>query len=221
MKRRHLVLAPHHDDAEFGMGGCIQKFLSDGDDVRVIVAARGNYTRSDWVKVLGSVRADESRAALTRLGVKDMVFEDWFVENGAMEAPFGSLVSDIEGAVREYEPTDVYVCLPSFNQDHRRLYEATLTVFRPGLQTASLYAYEYPGNLWAEPVPVFGRRYFIITADEMQGKFDALNMHKSQFEGRKVGVDPFAALKLATLRGAEIGEQYAEVLFVLREVVRP
>ena len=80
---------------------------------------------------------------------------------------YGRLVSQIEGEIKAINPSEVYVCLPSFNQDHRVLYDATLTAFRPGAQIASLYGYEYPGNAWGPNQPEHGRRYLVVEQDEM------------------------------------------------------
>lgn len=218
---RRLILAPHHDDAEFGLGAVIQQWLAAGDQVRVVVFAHGSYKRPDGTKVEGRIREAESAAALKHLGVQSYYFGAWFPENGAMERPYGSLVSGVEQVVRDFEATDVYVCLPSFNQDHDRLYAAALTAFRPGAQTASLFAYEYPGNAWGpKPAPMFGRRYHPVTKVEVDRKIAALHLHESQFKGRAGGVNPAAAEILAVSRGLEIGEQYAECVYVLKEIVR-
>ena len=84
-------------------------------------------------------------------------------------------MSQIEGEITAINPTEVYVCLPSFNQDHRVLYDATLTAFRPGAQLASLYAYEYPGNAWGPTPPEHGRRYLVVEQDEIVTKIEALD----------------------------------------------
>jgi hypothetical protein len=50
-------------------------------------------------------------------------------------------------------------------------------------------------------------------------KIEALKLHKSQFEGRKIAVGPEAASILARQRGAEIGVEYAELIYVLKEII--
>lgn len=215
----HLIFAPHHDDAEFGMGGTIQRFRQMGQHVAVAVCTAGDYRRSDG-KLVGSLeRQAETRTALTILGVTKTYFFDMMQENRGLEASYSSMVGRIEHMIRDLTPTNVYVCLPSFNQEHRMLYDAMITAFRPNWGLPNLIAYEYPGNCWGPAPPPAGRRYVVLDDVMMKHKLEALNMHRSQFEGRPVGVGPDAALTLAAQRGAEIGGGYAELLYVLKEVV--
>lgn len=217
---KHLILAPHHDDAEYGLGIAIQRWIANGDKVRVVVAAGGSYIRADGKTVGGSQRVDETWRAMGILGVTDWQSVLWFQENRALEARYGDLVRAIEKEIGSMEPTDVYVCLPSFNQDHRVLYEAAITAFRPNAITASLHAYEYPGNSWQYPAPQFGRRYHPGTQAEMATKMAALQAHRSQYEGRTTGINSTDARALALVRGGEINKPFAEVTFLLREIVR-
>ena len=52
----------------------------------------------------------------------------------------------------------------------------------------------------------------------MTTKIEALELHKSQFDGRQAGVSPYAAMALAMQRGVEIGTKYAELVYVLKEI---
>jgi N-acetylglucosamine malate deacetylase 1 len=217
-QRNILILAPHCDDAEFGLGASIQRWREEGASVHVLIASCSDYSRADGQNVCGKGRLIEARAAFEHLGVNSWKSAGWFKENQALACDYGRLVSQIEGEIKAINPSEVYVCLPSFNQDHRVLYDATLTAFRPGAQLASLYGYEYPGNAWGPNQPEHGRRYLIVDHDEMATKIEALDLHKSQFEGRTAGVRPQAALVLATQRGAEIGTKFAELVYVLKEI---
>jgi N-acetylglucosamine malate deacetylase 1 len=216
MPRKHLIIAPHVDDAEFGLGGSIQEWSSVGDEVKVVIAAGGNYQRSDGLAVQGSLRAHEAREAFTILGVKEWELSHWFDENNPASIRYGDLVRNIEVVIQEQRPTDTYVCLPSFNQDHRALFDATITAFRPANLPGNLWAYEYPGNCWGPSPPEFGKMYLWFEETTLARKIEALNCHKSQWEGRKVGVNPKSATSLAQQRGSEIGKDYAELIYLLR-----
>ena len=220
MAPRLLILAPHIDDAEFGLGGMIQRrLILEKAAIRVVVISTGSYTRSDGVEVLASRRNEEMHTALQYLGLDDFSAHEGFPENGGLLWDYGKLVSMIEREVRKYEATEVFTCLPSFNQDHRALFDATITAFRPGNLAANLYAYEYPGNCWGGGDPKFGRRYITVLPNHVLRKIEALRLHKSQFDGRKVAVGPEAASILARQRGAEIGVEYAELIYVLKEII--
>lgn len=218
--KRVLVLAPHCDDAEFGLGITLQKLVKQGVDVRVWIAATGSYRRSDGRLVGSEEREAESAEALASLGVTDVVQARVFNENWGREVGFTSLVSAIEKAIGLYQATELFVCQPSFNQDHQALYEATITACRPGSVCGNLYAYEYPGSCWMPHAVIpAGRLYVTATAQEVRAKITALHMHRSQFEGRRVAVSPRAAKVLAEQRGAEIGREYAELIHVIREIM--
>ncbi|MGK9084896.1 PIG-L family deacetylase [Brucella intermedia] len=215
----HLILAPHHDDAEFGLGATIQKWISKGDVVHVVIAAGGSYQRADGSVVEGQSRVLETQAAMDILGVKSCTLADWFKENKALAVDYGGLVWLIERQIAHVMATNVYVCLPSFNQDHRVLFDAAVTAFRPGGAKANLYAYEYPGNQYTNQPPEFGRRYHPASTRKANKKIEALRAHKSQFDGRVGGVSPDAAMILGAMRGHEIGVPFAEVTFVIKEIV--
>lgn len=217
--RRALILAPHCDDAEFGLGIAIQRLIEDGVHVTVNVFAYGDYARGDGAEVEGRTRTQESDSALEFLGVSEHRHRFVFKENAGLETPFAELVATVEQMVRQSRATEVYVCLPSFNQDHRAVHDATVTAFRPGAQTASLYAYEYPGNCWGPELPAGGKRYVRGQPRHLARKIEALKMHRSQFDGRQAGVSPQAAYRLARQRGAECGAEAAELVYVLKEVV--
>lgn len=170
--------------------------------------------QSVWVD--GGTRIGEARKALGILGVKDVRFPGWFVENHALNAEYVKMVTDIEAMLLGYD--EVYVCLPSFNQDHRVLFDAFITATRPGMTLANLYAYEYPGNSWGPPVPTAGKRYLVASTINAGRKISALEAHETQFKDRFVAVGPQAAALLLAQRGIEIGQPQAELVYVLREV---
>lgn len=181
----------------------------------MVIAAFGGYERgSVWVD--GGIREGEARKALAHLGVTDVRFARWFEENKGLAADYGSLVREIEEIIKGYD--EVYVCLPSFNQDHRALYDALITATRPGVTKANLYAYEYPGNCWGPPPPTTGKKYLVCGRALARRKIEALEMHKTQFEGRFVNVGPEAAMALMEMRGLECGPEEAELVYVLREI---
>jgi len=216
--KRVLILAPHCDDAEFGLGASIQRWREEGATIQVLIASCSDYQRSDGNPVCAKQRLIEARKAFDLLGVSGWKSGGWFKENQALSVDYGRLVSLIENEIKVVDATDVYVCLPSFNQDHRVLFDATMTAFRPGAQLASLYAYEYPGNVWGPTPPETGKRYLVVDMDEIQTKIEALEMHETQFAGRSAGVGPQAAVTLARQRGAEIGSQFAELVYMLKEI---
>lgn len=221
---RLLVLAPHHDDAEFGMGAWLARMVQERQNcsARVVIAAGGDYTRRDGRPVWEFERQHETSEAMAVLGVTDFSSAQWFEENRGLEANYPELVRRISMEIGRYNPTDVAVCLPSFNQDHRALYDATMTALRPG-QFPGIYnvwAYEYPGSHWQSPMPQFGKCYLGASKENIDLKVKALQCHRSQFEGSFTPVGPDGARILASQRGSEAGLDYAELVYLIREIHR-
>lgn len=213
-----LVIAPHADDAEFGMGGMLHRFRH-GAQVGVLIMAHGGYARSDGREVGSAERHREARNALCKLGVKDVWFANAFDENTGLETSYSELVGCISKHVARFDPQEVFVNLPSFNQDHRAVFDAFVTASRPGCMESvtSIYAYEYPGNAWGPAAPQWGKLYVGLTEVDLEAKIAALRAHRSQWDGRKCShVSPEGARTLATLRGSECGAEYAELLYLMR-----
>lgn len=219
---RMLVFAPHVDDAEFGLGGWLHRAIRKSmGTVRIDVLTCGGYTRSDGMYVANETREREAAAAFKRLGVANYGFSGMLSEGGQQNASYAQLVAHIEREIREFQATEVFLPLPSFNQDHRTVHDACVTALRPGMFASHLkhvWAYEYPGNAWGSERPTYGRAYLGLEPIDVEAKMVALACHRSQFEGRKVAVGPLAARHMLTQRGSEVGLDAAECVYLLREV---
>jgi N-acetylglucosamine malate deacetylase 1 len=92
-----LVIAPHPDDAELGMGGAILKFKADGFSIGVLDLTSGEPTPHGSLEI----RARETAAATAILGL------DW---RGNLGLPNRSLEHTLEaraklaGAIRQLRP---------------------------------------------------------------------------------------------------------------------
>ena len=109
----------------------------------------------------------------------------------------------------------IYGPLPSYNADHVRVWETMNAAFRPGrLDGKTFYAYEQPfGNSF----PEWGKTYVQLAPEDVGAKCSAITAHKSQMEGRMGSIyGPHAATQFASLRGKEVGVQYAELFYLVR-----
>src|SRR5579884_1223117 len=74
--QRVMVVAAHPDDAEFGCGGTIAKWVGHGAEAYFLIATNGDKG-DDEAKTtpeeLAAIRAREARAAAEVLGVKELV----------------------------------------------------------------------------------------------------------------------------------------------------
>jgi LmbE family N-acetylglucosaminyl deacetylase len=75
--RRILVVVAHPDDAEFGCGGSVARWVEEGLDVFYCIFTSGNRGSDDPAMTperLAGIREAEQRAAAAHLGVKEITF---------------------------------------------------------------------------------------------------------------------------------------------------
>jgi LmbE family N-acetylglucosaminyl deacetylase len=81
-----LILFAHPDDAEFGCGGTVAAWASEGTDVHYVVITDGSAGNNEpgWTRPeISKVRKQEQRAAAEILGVRSVTFLD--VPDGMLE----------------------------------------------------------------------------------------------------------------------------------------
>ena len=222
-----LIIAPHADDAELGAGGYLARLMREGAThavVALVCASDVRYLHSGEVVGQG-VRLREQREAALRLGA-EMVFLGAGPENELHLASRGDLVTALDGLIAAYTPDLLCIPLPSFNQDHKAVFEACTASLRPSFnrhQPTTVLAYESPTQGWGTdnlPGVVAARHYVRLTGEDLAAKTHALAAHRSQMAGREhllCGRD--GVMALARLRGLECGAEFAEMFYVLRQVV--
>jgi LmbE family N-acetylglucosaminyl deacetylase len=214
-----LFVSPHPDDSELGGGGLISKLASAGHRVTIaVVVGDGDLTmHHSQTTIPFSTRIDEQTAAAKVLGAS-CVFLNIGPASKLDTVPLSSLVSALDQLLPKYE--DLYVPYPSYNQDHRYVFEACMAALRPTkADHLSVYLYEqliqYHGLQLAQSLP--SRRYVKLTPAQIDVKLKALAQHNSQVAGRTNQVFN-EVVGLARMRGAEIGAELAEMYHVLRTV---
>lgn len=108
MKRRILLLLAHPDDETFGPGGTIAKYASEGTDVYLATATKGQAGMVGDPPVtdrehLGEVRAAELLCAAGILGIRKVVFLG-FMDGQLSLAPRALLVEKAVAQIRWIRP---------------------------------------------------------------------------------------------------------------------
>lgn len=218
-----LCIAPHADDVEYGMGGYLSRIAREElGEVVVGVIAGGDYLSRWDVLVRGDQREKETAAAMEVLGVKRHCTLAAAPENRFDVVGRRDLVAAVDALLKLDMFDEVFIPLPSFNQDHQALFDACITAFRPGRWpfVKRIWAYEYPGNCMGPQPPAWGRCYVKLEGMHLAMKTRSLLAHESQLDGHgsqeHVGIVGMRAL--AALRGSECGAQHAELFYLVREV---
>ncbi|MGD9815081.1 MAG: PIG-L deacetylase family protein [Hyphomonadaceae bacterium] len=187
-KRSILALGAHPDDIELGCGASLAKLAAMGAHVRAIVftqGERGTYRLED--------RAEETRAALALLGVRDvhvLQFEDtelW--RNGS------ALIRTLEDHMDALSPVRVYTMFhQDRHSDHRAVYEASAVACRDAPQ---VLGYETPSSY-----PNFCPTVYEEVGDFLAAKVRAIQHHRSQ--GDRVYMQEQNIRAAAQFRGAQV-----------------
>ncbi|WP_274653746.1 PIG-L deacetylase family protein [Paenibacillus humicola] len=222
--QRALVLAPHADDETLGCAGVIQKYVSQGSPVRVVVAAltisdskRYRKEESGYGTYSGTKRITELQEAMRRLGVTDyhILYPDrtgrQLYDSKLDRIPRAELVGKIERQIEAFRPTVLYIPSLTKHQDHEAIHQAAVTAARPYFWNGSVLIYETDGELSFQP-----NLYISLTEEEMKRKMTALEAYKTQLGTIRHPVHPDSLLHKAKFRGQQIYEEFAEAFQVIR-----
>lgn len=215
-----LVISPHPDDAEFGVGAVIPRWVREGHTVTVaIVTGEGDLTMvHSSVTIPFSQRVEEQKAAATILGF-DCLFLGLAVASKFDQVPMASIVTALDKVLKDFD--QLYIPLPSYNVDHDVTWKACLAATRPGkVDHVSVFAYEELSNSHGMQVfgTLVGKKYIKVLEEDIALQREALLAHSSQVTGRsQLMLD--ATLNLHKVRGSEVCEKYATLVYPIREVI--
>ena len=225
-----LVISPHSDDSEYGLGGTIIRHLEEGDEVRVslVVATSVDFVHKDNSVVTGETRIHEFMEAMkiySKYG--DIVYDLWkedlnndygFGLESRLDAiPIRDVVNYVENQINYFNPDIFYYPSRSHHQDHRVVYEACSTACRPTqpFLPDQMYLYELPTSFWNNNKERYfsANTYVNIDIDKKQ---EVVNAHKSQIRPKDNKLSSESIRDQAKVRGDEVGEKYCEAFELIR-----
>lgn len=209
MSKRILILAPHTDDGEFGCGGAIHKFSTEGDEVYYVAFSSCQISVPKGYP--DDILTKEVKKATLRLGIKPENLILFNYEVRTMNYHRQEILDDMIRLRESIKPDMIF--MPSLNdmhQDHKTVAEEGLRAFK----FSTIMAYEMPWNNMT-----FSTSSFVILSPEnLQAKVEALNEYQSQAH-RPYASENFVR-SLATTRGVQIGSNHAEAFDVLRWIIK-
>ena len=215
-----LVVTPHPDDAEGGVGGTIAQWSELGRKVVLVVCTNGDKGTSDrsiTSEELTEIRQKEQRKAADVLGIVEVVFLG-YPDQGLPDSV--ELRECIVRQIRTHRPETVVTVDPNRkyirHRDHHNAGRVTLDAVFP-------YARDhlaYPEHLREGLEPYKVRQVYLwgseepdlfleITEDAFQKKREALHCHVSQVGPRTDETDARARQRHAVI-GEKIGVPLAE-----------
>ena len=193
-KYNKLVISPHIDDEILGCGGIL--------DENAFVLHCGVENRY--------INGDMSISVVTRISELEKVsdflkFDFKLLDNKVNSYKLNDLIGEFEKNINQIKPEQVYIPYPSYNQDHRTVYEAALVALRPhdiNFFVKKILVYEQPHvYLWDKTHNINGTfipNYFVpINVDK---KIKAYEYMKTQVRNFR---SPDQIKSMATLRGAQ------------------
>lgn len=202
MKR--LIIAPHVDDDVLGCGGILDKschVVYCGLDE---TGLEDRPTMGDRLKEINDVQSitGHSFDVLNNLVNRYDEFK---------------LIGQLENAINTIKPKEVYVCHPSYNQDHKSVYNASMIALRPhdtNYFVPKVFLYEQPQvYFWNTTDRDFQANYFVgINIDK---KIKVYETMKSQVRSFRSSEHIRANSKI---RGGQSNHEYAEAFEIIRWV---
>jgi len=203
--KKVLVLAPHTDDGEFGCGGTIAKLIENG--AQVYYLAFSACEQSVLPNFPKDILITEVKAATSILGIpKENLFLLKY-EVRTFNYKRQDILDDIIKFKNKIKPDLIF--MPSLNdlhQDHATIANEAVRAFK----FCNILCYEMPWNNFN-----FATTSFVLLNEEhIKIKIEALKEYKSQMH-RPYASEEFIR-SLASVRGVQIGQKYAEVFEVIR-----
>jgi LmbE family N-acetylglucosaminyl deacetylase len=221
--QRILVVAAHPDDAEFGCGGTVAKWVRQGATAYYLICTNGDKGSDDAgvdPVELAQRREREQRAAAAAIGVSEVVF----LARRDGELMYGiELRGDVVRWVRRFKPDAVFTHDPTVivssqgfinHADHRATGLATVDAVYPFSRSYLQYPEQIAEGLEPHTVPelyLWGANppnFWVDVSDSIECKIESLQCHESQFKDLE-RTQKFVKERLHQV-GEEHGVEYAE-----------
>jgi len=200
-----LVLAPHTDDGELGLGGTINYFIEQGKNV--VYAAFSTAEKSVPDGFPKDILKTEVRNATAELGIKSENLLIYNYEVRKLNYVRQEILEELI-RIRQTMQFDL-VFIPSLHdihQDHTTIAQEGLRAFK----NTTILGYEL---IWNNLT--FNTQCFIkLQEKHIMAKLNALKKYESQ--GKRDYLSEEFIISLARTRGVQVGTQYAEAFEVVR-----
>lgn len=200
-----LILAPHPDDAEFGCGATIDKFIKEGKEVFMIVFSPCNKSLPAGYKENDIYRELDKSATSLGIPESNLFKLDYPVRE--FSAFRQEILEQLIKFRKEISPD--LVILPNskdIHQDHYTIHQEGIRAFK----SCKLIGYELPWN----NLEFTSNFHIKVSTENLSNKFKAISCYKSQQHRAYNKEDFFEGL--AKIRGVQINTEFAEAFELIR-----
>ena len=226
MMKNILVCVAHSDDETLGCGGTIAKHVKKGDRVFCIYMTDGVSARTNK-KIEIQKRKKAAAKASKILGFKWLDnLSGNFPDNAFDSVQLIEIIKVIEKAKKYVDPHIIYThSFSDLNIDHRILYQAVVTAFRPqpNEKWEEIITFEVPSATDYGQINGFGTfkpNLFINIKKEWKKKMYALKSYKSEIKKIPHTRSIAGIQTLARLRGMQNGMYMAEAFQIVKKIKR-
>lgn len=200
-----LVLAPHTDDGELGLGGSINYFIEQGKNV--VYAAFSTATESVPEGFPKNILEIEVKEATLKLGIKKKNLFVYNYQVRKLNYVRQEILEDLIKLRSKMHFDIVFIpSLHDIHQDHTTIAQEGLRAFK----NTTLLGYEL---IWNNLT--FNTQCFIkLEERHIRAKVEALKKYESQ--GFRDYLSEDFIFSLAKTRGVQVGCKYAEAFEVVR-----
>lgn len=194
--RKSLFLSPHTDDAELGCGGTMARMRRDGTRITIVAFSAPREFPQIANEFRESAKAVDAEAVLLDYPIRSFgdhrqSILDFMVGMGGFDAVFCPSTHDS-------------------HQDHAVIREEAFRAFKQ----CTIFGYEEPWNCREFRTDVF----FVLSAEDMSVKSSMLDAYGTQ--AGRVYMKKDKVMALASVRGMQVGAEFAEAVEMIRMVVR-
>jgi len=224
-KKNVLITVAHTDDESFGCGGLIKKLNKKNYKIYAVSFTNGVGSRESSNDKAINTRLKAARKASKILGFKWIDNFD-YPDNELDKIPLLSLIKKIEIIKKKINPSVIITHNHSdLNIDHRKIFEATLTAFRPEPKTKveKILTFEVPSSTDFRILKRqnnFVPNFYVNIEKHLKFKIKAIKCYKNEYKKPPHSRSLDGIKNLAKIRGNQSGMKSAEAYEIIRNIMK-
>lgn len=220
-EKKFMVIAAHPDDEILGCGATVARFIEDGWQGKTIILSQGGLSRGEEFRFqLEEVKKNAIDANKT-IGITNLDFLD-FPDNQFDSISLLEIIKQLQPKINN-EPSIIFTHhYDDLNIDHRRTFEAVMTIFRPqGGQNPKIFSFFIPSSSdWVDGAHFkhFEPNFFVDVHTTIHKKLDALKYYKTEMKPYPHSRSIDSLKIFSQYWGNRVGLEYVEPFYFVRGI---